>query len=887
MSTDTQKSTLTPLMRQYFAIKDQYPDTLLLFQVGDFYELFFDDAKQAAAFLGIALTKRGNVNGEPIPLCGVPVHALDYYLVKLIKGGFKVALCDQLEQAVPGKVVERGVTQVLTPGTLVDARLLDDKSASYLCSFFPLHNSWGLLFGELMTAQLFATVLKPEEFKALESELSRFFPDEIVLPHTPQAKKVQTYLKQLGYFTTLNHQTVHDDELAAHVETWITAQFKPDVRESLTQHDSLRLALTTFYSYVQRNQRSALDQFTGIQFYQPDDFLLLDSATQKNLELVKNAHEGSSKNTLFGHLDKAITAMGSRMLKKWLVRPLLKQEAIEQRLDVVQELVIDHQLSIKLQEWLREIGDIERVVGRIALGRAPLSDYCMLAQALEVLPQLKDALSRKHTLVLLQVIVQHIGDFELLYSLLHAALNTDSSKEWLIKPGFDQHLDALRELALHSDEKILELERKEQEITGNSSLKIRYNQVQGYYIELTKLGARSVPDYYIRQQTLASKERFMTPELRILQEEILRAKQDVELVEKQVFERVKSEVSTYVHQLRRLAWGLSHLDALVALSRCAYDYGYVRPTFSTNQDILIEDGRHPVVERLASDGRFIPNSTELSDNARLWIITGPNMGGKSTYLRQVALICIMAQSGSFVPAQSAQLPLLDRIFTRIGAGDNLAEGKSTFLVEMEETALICTQATHRSLVILDEVGRGTSTFDGLAIAQAVVEYIYTHVKARCLFATHYHELTSLQERYAGIKSYYAASKKTAHGIIFLYKIVPGVADGSFGIEVAKLAQLPVPVLTRAQEIVRQLSLATPHVGGVQHKKQGQESLFAAALQIEYEALMEQCQRQKEHIRHLQDQLSLMSSINYDELSPKQAFDILWKIKDNLINSNRK
>lgn len=884
MTREPHKEAATPLMRQYFAIRDQYPDALLLFQVGDFYELFFEDAKQVAAFLGIALTKRGVLQGEPIPLCGVPVHALDYYLVRLIKGGFKVALCDQLEQAIPGKVVERGVTQVLTPGTLTDVQLLNEKSASYLCSFFPLPDSWGLLFGELMTAQLYATVVKPDELKTLESELQRFFPDEIVLPSTPPAKKLQSYFKQLGYFTTIDHRTVPAEKARAEVELWMATQFKNQVQESRCSQDAIRLALATFYYYVQRNQPKALDQFTGIQFYEPEEFLQLDVATQRNLELVRNIQDGSSKHTLLGQLDKAATAMGSRMIKKWLVRPLRTQEAIEQRLELVQELVQNHALRYSMQDWLSEVGDIERVVGRIALARAPLSDYLVLAQALEVIPSIKQALFTHQHFVLVSVIMAHIGDFEHLGALLRLALNTDPSKEWLIASGFDQRLDEVRGFALHSDTKVMELERKEQEITGNFSLKIRYNQVHGYYIEVTKLGARSVPDYYVRQQTLAARERFMTPELRALQEEIIRAKQEVALVEKEVFERIKKEVHTHVHFLRRTAWALSHMDALLAFSRLASDSGYVRPTFHASQNIHIEDGRHPVIENLAPDSRFIPNSTDMSDNARLLIITGPNMGGKSTYLRQVALINIMAHCGSFVPAASADLSLLDRIFTRIGAGDNLAEGKSTFLMEMEETALICSQATHRSLVILDEVGRGTSTCEGLAIAQAVVEHLYAQVQANCLFATHYHELAHLQEQYAGIKSFYAASKKTAQGIIFLYKIVPGIADGSFGLEVAKLAQLPVPVLKRAREIARQLDSTTPKSFQNTRNLSGQGSIGMAMLQTEYDELARQSRLQQKQLKQLLDITTLITSVDGNELSPKQAFDLIWKCKERLAES---
>lgn len=878
MTTEVHQTSLTPLMRQYYTIKRDYPDTILLFQVGDFYELFFDDAKQVSAFLGITLTKRGKVNGEPIPLCGVPVHALDHYLVKLIKGGFKVALCDQLEQAVPGKVVERGVTRVLTPGTLTDARLLEEKTASYLCSCFPLGDSWGLLFGELMTAQLYATVVHGESLKNLETELNRFFPDEVVLPATAPAKKLQTLFKQFGYFTTMARREDENDEEM--IDSWVATHLKDAARELLSRQESLRLAFHTFYRYIKRTQRSAMEQFKTIQFYDPEDFLILDSATQRNLELIKNSYDGTSKNTLFAHLDHAVTPMGSRMIKKWILRPLIQQEAIEQRLDVVQLLIDDTVFHHETERTFHVIGDIERIVGRIALERATLSDYRTLMQAFEVIPELRASLTAKSQFPLMHVITSHIEDFSSLFQILQASLNTDSSCDSTIKRGFDQRLDELRDLALHSDQKILELERHEQEVTGNQSLKIRYNQIHGYYLEVTKIGARSVPDYFIRQQTLVGKERFTTPTLRVLQEEIMHAKTELTQYEKQVFERVKIEVAAYIPGLRKMVWALSHLDGLLGLSRCAYRYNYARPHFSASRDILIGEGRHPIVESSNSQGHFIPNSTLLSDNASLWIITGPNMGGKSTYLRQVALICLMAQCGSFVPAARADLPILDRIFTRIGSGDHLAEGKSTFLVEMEETAMICTQATERSLVILDEVGRGTSTFDGLAIAQAVVEYLYMVVKARCLFATHYHELTALQDRFSGIKSYYAASKKTPTGIVFLYKIMPGIADGSFGIEVAKLAHIPPNILKRAQEILRELQQQEGFsLSAKTETYHEQAPIMMGALRMEYDELLKQHDQCLNALKQSQKKIALFEAIDCNELSPKQALDVLWRLKE--------
>ncbi len=854
----------TPLMKQYFEIKQQFPDTLLLFQVGDFYELFFQDAQKAASFLGIALTKRGKNNGEPIPLCGVPVHALDHYLTKLIKGGFKVALCDQLHEARPGKMVERGVTRVFTPGTLTDGALLDAKKASYLFSFFPLPNAWGLLFGELLTAQLFATVVSPKGEKTVESELIRFFPDEILVPSTALGKAFQTYFKQLGYFTSC---VDYNEDTLADADGWLSS-FKQESKTALDTCEPVRRALYTMHAYLRVTQEASLAQFNQLQWYQPDDFLMLDGATQRNLELVKNNHDAGRTGTLLNVMDGAMTPMGSRMIKKWLLRPLIKQEAIVQRHDSVQIFVENVALIQQLKELLTLVGDAERIIGRIALRRATVNDYLMLTKIVAVAPTIAQLLKPYMHVSLLATIVNQWSDFSALHTLLVAALNDDAGKEWIIKKGFDAKLDAIRDLVESGNQKIMELEAYEQQATGIGSLKIRYNSVHGYSIEITKTHYDAVPAHYIRRQTLVGRERFTTAQLQQLEHEIAQARTDIVAVEQAVFESVKQAVQCQIVPLRKCAHALAHLDALIGFATIAYDYGYVRPMMHASRDLRITKGRHPVVERTVSSG-FIPNDTLLTDEQSLWIITGPNMGGKSTYLRQVALLSIMAQCGSYIPAHSAQLPILDRIFTRIGAGDNLVGGKSTFMVEMEETASICTQATKQSLVILDEVGRGTSTFDGLALAQAVVEYLYTTVGARCLFATHYHELTLLAQQFPGIVNYYAANSKTEAGIIFLYTMVPGVANGSFGIEVAKLAALPKPIIARAQQLVTALEGGSNKAAGIP----------ARLAQDEYQRLALYAQQLEERVNKQEQQLGLLQQLDYNNLSPKQAFDLLWRLKE--------
>ena len=871
------KEKRTPLIEQYFAIKKQYADMLLFFQVGDFYELFFDDAKKASAFLGIALTKRGTCDGKPVPLCGVPRHAVDHYLNKLIRGGFKVALCDQLTEPQPGKVVERGVTQVFTPGTLTDSKLLDDKSASYLFSFFPFEDRWGLLFGELLTAQIFATSLPAESSRLLDTELSRFFPDEIVIPSYKNSRKIESLFRQRGYFVS---SVSFEEEQLLLDETfdWMDKQFNPKMRKQLESHKSLLRSFSLFHHYLKKHQESALGQFKNINFYQSNDYLYLDAATQRNLELIKNSRDGGRTNTLFSVLDGAITSMGSRMIKKWLVRPLVQKDAIEQRMDAVGIISSNVVLMQQLEELLGKVGDIERIVGRIMLGRATAHDYLVILLALSHIPELRATLSKYGNL--LATISTTIQEFGPLVQLLKSALNDDQHKNHVIKTGFDKKLDELREMVEHGNQQFIKLEKAEQEKTGINSLKVGYNQVHGYYIEVTKPNIHLVPERYIRKQTLSNKERFITKELQELEHSILEAKTEIDTVEKNVFDRVKREVLSYGNSLRKLAWSLSHLDGLLGFARVAYAHNYVRPQFNDNRDILIKAGRHPVVEKNV-DANFIPNDVCLTDEESLWIVTGPNMGGKSTYLRQIALSCIMAQCGSFVPAQEAHLAILDRVFTRIGAGDNVAEGKSTFLVEMEETATICSQATSNSLVILDEVGRGTSTFDGLALAQSVVEYIYKVVQARCLFATHYHELTLLNDYFPGIASYYAASKKTKNGILFLYTIVKGVADGSFGIEVAKLAQLPASVIARAQDVLKLLTESEKKQSrAIVESIVDKDGCLFDAVHIDKIAQLEkELSIERGKSETTKKKLEFLDSLDYDNLSPKKAFDLLWHIKD--------
>lgn len=862
-------SKITPLMKQYYEIKALYPDTLLLFQVGDFYELFSEDAQVAAPFLGITLTKRGtDPHGNPIPLAGVPVHVLDCYITKLVKGGFKVAVCDQLEPARPGRVVQRGVTQVLTPGTLTDTNLLDSKSASYLAVFFPTNEGWTLLFAEILTGHIVGTLIKSKSASILESELSRFMPDEIVVPKIKLSNTFSAQFKSLGYPVSEQDFSLSNEMHTQEFYQWMEGRFSEHILNLIKQSSLLRSGLHILYAYLNKNNPAALSYFKQLLIYNPEDYLMLDANTIKNLELVKNLQDASSSHTLFSVIDEAITPMGSRTLKKWLLRPLVKQELIEERLDVIEYLINHLDTKSKLEKILQAVGDIERIVGRIALKRALLYDYKMLKNALSYAPSFKSILHSIEDNALIKKIGAQLGNFTDLVNFLESSINDDETNEWLVKPGFDKELDHLRSLVEHGSQAILNLEYKEQQRTGINSLKIRYNQVHGFGIEITKANIHLVPDDYMRIQTLAQRERFTTQALKDLEYDLLRARNEINDIEKKLFDAIKSHVETYLGSLKKYSQAVAHMDALIGLSQVAYSSNYIRPTFN-EKNIIIKEGKHPVIAARLHD-KFIANDTQLTEDESLWLITGPNMGGKSTYLRQTALICIMAQMGSFVPACKADIPLLDRVFTRIGAADNVAEGKSTFLVEMEETALICNQATRKSLVILDEVGRGTSTFDGLAIAQAVVEYIYEHLKARCLFATHYHELSELPEKFPGIVSYHAASKKTEEGVILLHKILPGVASGSFGLEVAKLALLPESIIERASSILSAFMTKNNAFENKSYSEHGDTT----------------CTSDSKRIKYLEDfsaRFSIIAqqldSLDCDNITPKQALDIICDLKN--------
>ena len=844
------QTTLSPLMRQYFAIKNQFPDALILFQVGDFYELFFADAQKAAAFLGIVLTQRGILGDEPIPLCGVPRHTCEHYIAKLVKGGFRVVVCDQLEVAQAGKLVERGVTHVFTPGTLIDSKLIENKSPHYLCAVIIVDGVIGLLFYEMLSGMVYVTHFDYSE-KKLDAELLSFMPQEVLVAPGATGKQLEQICRQRALITTIVNDTLTPSDL----EQWY-ASFD----RLAGQGDSLELAnrsvLALLGGYIKKHAPYSFATQKTLLRYQPDNFLQLDAATQKNLELIHNSYDGSATHTLFQVIDQAVTGMGSRLLKKWLLRPLVDEQLIEKRLDRVEFFVKNSFDRTLVRASLKKIGDIERTLGRMVLRKASIGDYTALKESLAEIPSLHS-----------------YGSFDMhlltqAYTLLTRTLNSDTQVPYKIAVGYDGELDRLRQLATQGMQAIFELERKEQQKSGIGTLKIRYSQAAGYAIEIGKASAEQAPAYYVKMQSLTNRDRFTTQELKDLEYDIMRAESMSQELEHNFFATFVRDLEFFLPGLRTIAVMLAELDAFVALAHAATCYQWNRPSFTHHGTFTIQQGRHPIVEQRmhVADGTgaqsFVPNETTLEPGHRTWIITGPNMGGKSTYLRQNALIAILAQMGSFVPARKAVVPLFDRIFTRIGAGDHLAEGKSTFLVEMEETALICKEATNKSLVILDEVGRGTSTYDGLALAQAIVEYLHEVSRPLCLFATHYHELTDLARTLTGVACYHAASKPVGDSVMLLHKIMPGVAQGSFGIQVAIAAQLPEVVIQRARLLLSHFSshgVSYPAPNG-----QVAGDYFRSDLSGPSDALQ---------IKQQLDDLDM------DNLSPRQAYDFLYKLKN--------
>ncbi len=819
----------TPLMRQYHAIKSRYPQALLLFRLGDFYELFYEDALVASRELQITLTARNREQGQPVPMCGVPYHAADNYIARLIRAGFKVAICEQMEQPGPGKkLVRREVVRVITPGTAADVNLLDAKENNFLASLarHPSGSPLGLAYVDVSTGEFQTTEFSgPHAEEMLRDELQLLRPREILLPRQKDLfanTAAASELDGLGGMETRLDDWVFQYDYAERI---LREQF--GVAEltgfGLEGHRHAAAAAGAIVYYLRGTSAKgddaaaaaeALGHLDRVRYYQQHDSLVLDPVTIRNLELVTPLFSDDSlrgaATTLLAAMDETATGMGARLLRSWVVRPEISADEIEARLDAVAQLKTHTVLREEIRKVLQGILDLERLTSRITLGIAAPRELVALRQSLARIPLLRQYLGPNETGPSTRLAQLHTGldDLADIRERLERAIADEPPAQLgepgVIRRGFHAELDEFRDLSQRSKQIIAAMEERERRRTGIASLKIRFNQVFGYYIEISKPNLHLVPPDFERKQTLVNAERFTAPELKEYERKILAADERILEIERRLFSETRAAVAAEAHRLRKSAAAIAQLDVLANFAHLAAARDYTRPAFNTQGELMIVAGRHPVIELLLAHRgeRFVPNDLYFEPSRQqILIITGPNMGGKSTYLRQAALIVLMAQIGSFVPARQAKLPITDRIFTRIGASDNLARGRSTFLVEMSEVAVILSSATPSSLVLLDEVGRGTATFDGLSIAWAVVEHLQRHTRARTLFATHYHELTELADLLPGVKNVHVSVRETPNEIVFLRHVEPGSADKSYGIEVARLAGLPRAVIERAREVL--------------------------------------------------------------------------------------
>jgi DNA mismatch repair protein MutS len=885
----------TPLMRQYAAIKKEHPNALLFFRLGDFYELFFDDAVVAARELQITLTSRNKEKDHAIPMCGVPYHAAENYLSKLLRKGFKVAICEQMEEPSAGKkLVRREVTRVLTPGTAIDSSVSSEEN-NFLAALARASGAVGLAALDLSTGEFRATEFRgPDAERRILEELQQLRPREVLYPSGlplfdpapltgAEAQAVsgvsspQSNLQQTGFSARFTETPLED---------WV---FAPDYAVPLLENKLGVLSLEGFglqgrpaaataagaiLHYVRSTQRGTLQHVDRIGFYDRQEYLVLDAVTVRNLELVEPLFANTSNEvTLFRALDATLTPMGKRLLRAWMLRPSIDMDEINRRLDAVESGVKEFVGREELRRALEGVLDIERLLSRVTLETANPRDVLALCASLNRIPRVKVALARLTSVRLeeLYSLLDDIGDLrERIEKTIVPEPPLTLSDGGVIQPDLDKELDELRNLSRNSKQYIAQIEERERKQTGINSLKVKFNSIFGYYIEISKANLHHAPPDYERKQTLVNAERFTTPELKEYEAKVLDAQEKIVEIERRLFAELRVAIAGEARRIRQISLALAEVDVLASLAFISQNRGYCRPQFTADSgELEIIEGRHPVLEQLGitgSNDRFVPNDLYLNSTSHsILLITGPNMGGKSTYLRQTALTVLMAQMGGFVPARSARLPIVDRIFTRIGASDNLARGRSTFMVEMTETAAILNTATSRSLILLDEIGRGTATYDGLAIAWAVVEYIHSTSRAKTLFATHYHELTEL-DRLEGVKNFHVSAKENAGGIVFLRKVEAGAADRSYGIEVGKLAGLPPEVVVRAREVLHEHENAeqqtTAHLssGAKESTPQMQLTMFTPLSQKIVDRLKE---------------------ADLNNLTPMEAMNLLWELKKQL------
>ena len=795
---------LTPMMRQYLEIKDKYNDCVLFFRVGDFYEMFFDDAKEISRELELVLTGKDCGLEERAPMCGIPFHAANSYIQRLVHKGYKVAICEQVEDPQTAKgLVKRDVIKIITPGTYIDNNATIDNLNTYLVCIYEDGDRIGLASTDISTGEFKVTSFNNLKATLLD-ELTKIAPKEIIVDNSISEELLDEIVN--ATYALITKRNLHEFNVS---NNELIRQFSEVEVSDLDE--SANMACRVLLKYIFETQKISLTNINFLEIYDIVNFMTIDGSSRKNLELTMNIHEKTKKGSLLWVLDKTATAMGARALRRIIDEPLIIKEEIEKRLDGVEELFNNISLNDDLRIVLKNIYDIERIVGKISSANVNAKDMISLKSSLEKIPNIKKELKNVNSSLLVEC-ERDLDELRDVYELLDKAIIDEPSlsiKEGnIIKEGYNEEIDELRQAKLHGKEWIAALESSEREETGIKSLKVGYNKVFGYYIEITKANYSMIPEgRYIRKQTLSNAERFITPELKEVEEKILGSEEKLISLEYDLFVDVRNKVEREITRLKKSARIIGNLDAFSTLALVALENDYVKPTINDEGIIDIKEGRHPVVEKVINKGEFVANDTYLNTTTNeLLIITGPNMAGKSTFMRQVALITLMAQMGSFVPCKSANISICDKIFTRIGASDDLAGGKSTFMVEMWEVSNILKNATPKSLVLLDEVGRGTSTYDGLSIAWAVIEHICNsnNLKCKTLFATHYHELTKLEGTIDGVKNYSVAVKEIEDNVIFLRKIIEGGADQSYGIEVAKLAGIPDDVIKRAKEILEDL-----------------------------------------------------------------------------------
>lgn len=871
-------SKLSPMMERYMEVKGQNPGTILLFRMGDFYELFFEDAQNAAKVLGLTLTSRDKASDNPTPMAGFPYHQLDAYLQKLIRAGFRAAICDQVEDPKKAKgLVRREVTRVVTPGTLTDDELLDPRQSNFLACVAPAKASIGLAWLELSTGRFLLTELEPSQ---LQDELARINPAECLIPESAAQDdnlQMRRTEQQSLVLTTRPEWCFGRDEarrlLNEHFGTRTLEGFDIDDSPAVTAAGAL-------LDYVRETQRTALPHIVRIEAWRRSRHMIIDEATRRSLELAQTLRDGRRDFTLLGVMDETCTPMGSRLLAEWLSSPLTDIEQITQRQDAIEELVNQLTLRDDVRELLKETYDLQRLTSRIATGRCSPRDLVCLARTLGQLPRLRAKLAERKS-KRLQTLEQRIELCPEAHAAIVAAVVDEPpltiADGGVIRPGFNNDLDEFRDLMRGGRQWMAAYQQKEIERTGISNLKIGFNKVFGYYLEVTAAHTAKVPDEYIRKQTLKNQERYITPELKEYEEKVLRAEDRAKALEQELFATLREQVATFVPLLLRTADSMAEIDVLAALSTLAANAGYCRPMLTAEPIVDIRDGRHPVLDRLLPAGQFVPNDIRLglqgADDdqraiGRVQIITGPNMAGKSTYIRQAALITIMAQMGSFVPAKEALIGIADRVFARVGASDELARGQSTFMVEMTETARILNSATARSLVILDEIGRGTSTYDGISLAWAITEHLHDEIQCRTMFATHYHELTDLTTTLKHAANWNVAVQESNDDVVFLHRIVEGAAGRSYGIHVAKIAGVPRRVTERATTILA--TLEDEHITADGRPKVPQRETTR------------QRRQQKSLFEFPEDPLlEEIRSLEVDSLSPNQALQELYRLRQQL------